>query len=137
MSSAEAPTVLTEIDRDLVDLQKPGSAVMRDFSWIYDALHEILAVHLHQVRGPLTAISGWAQVLEQAGSNADLVAEAAETIKTAVAEQSAHLRVLDDMLAIARGEVVEREYLPLSTLVTEACESCLCEAQERNVTLVW
>ncbi len=137
MSRADAPTAMDRIGPDLLEIEGRNRIKPRDFSWIYEALHEIVAVHLHQARGPLTAISGWAQVLDQAAADPLLVAEAAGTIQTAVAEQSAHLRVMDDLLAIARGEKLERDALPAGSLLREACEACMPEAQDRGVQLSW
>lgn len=100
-----------------------------------DALPELVGVLLHDARGPLTAMSGWAQTLELAAHEPALVAEAASGLKAAVSDQSALLRLIEDLLSVARGLPLDREAIGLSELVADCCSAYGVQAAKACVRL--
>lgn len=99
------------------------------------AKDRLLAAVSHELRSPLTAISGWLQILEGEGSE-ELRALAFRSMRTAVATQK---RLVDDLLdavRFARGNVqLDVETVDLQAVVHEVCETMAPLATESGVAL--
>jgi signal transduction histidine kinase len=119
------------------EVEPPAMATDMPASWIMEVLDELVSVLLHEARGSLTTVNGWAQVLELGGHDEDTLAEASSTLKTAVAEQSGLFRVMDDFLALARGQRLERTLIDLRSILAEASEPLLSKAASAGVRTAW
>ena len=118
-----AVLVLTDVTR-LRDMEKAH----RDF----------VANASHELRTPVTAIKGFAENL--AGD--DLGPEQVKKFAGIVARQSDHLTTLiEDLLELTRLEhqredgVLEREPIPVSSVLWAAVETCALEAQEKGMAI--
>lgn len=97
---------------------------------------QFLAVLSHELRSPLSAISGWADILEQRGNGDELLAKAAQVIRRNAQLQARMINDLLDMSAVVAGKlVVQRDTLDLGALAAETLLSHLQVAQSRNITL--
>ncbi len=97
---------------------------------------EFLAVLSHELRSPLSAISGWADILEKHAVGNDLLVKAALVIRRNAQLQTRMINDLLDMSAVVAGKlVVQRETLDLAALAAESLLSHLHAAQARGIVL--
>lgn len=97
---------------------------------------QFLAVLSHELRSPLSAISGWADILEQRGGGDELLSKAAMVIRRNSQLQARMINDLLDMSAVVAGKLaVQRDTLDLGALTAETLLSHLHVAQSRNITL--
>lgn len=95
-----------------------------------------LATVSHELRGPLTAMLGWAQLLSQASDNHGMVTEAARNI-----EENAHAqaRLVDDLLdftRIAAGQIqLESRPVRVMEVVRSAVDALRPEAQRKKLEI--
>ncbi|RZL38155.1 MAG: response regulator [Rubrivivax sp.] len=97
---------------------------------------QFLAVLSHELRSPLSAISGWADILEKHARGDGLLAKAALVIRRNAQLQTRMINELLDMSAVVAGKLaLQRETLDLAALTGETLLSHLHVAQARNITL--
>lgn len=97
---------------------------------------QFLAVLSHELRSPLSAISGWADILEKHATGNKLLEKAALVIRRNARLQTRMINELLDMSAVVAGKLVlQRETLDLAALTAETLLSHVHIAHERNITL--
>lgn len=97
---------------------------------------QFLAVLSHELRSPLSAISGWADILEKRAAGDELLAKAALVIRRNAQLQTRMINELLDMSAVVAGKLVlQRETLDLAALTAETLLSHVHVAQARSITL--
>ena len=97
---------------------------------------QFLAVLSHELRSPLSAITGWADVLEKRAGNDELLAKAALVIRRNAQLQARMINDLLDMSAVVAGKLMlQRQPLDLVALTAVALLSHLHAAQSRGITL--
>ncbi|HEY7927461.1 MAG TPA: ATP-binding protein [Candidatus Dormibacteraeota bacterium] len=111
----------------LVHRLREAESMKRDF----------INIAVHELRGPLTAIDGYAELLEMEGTVSD--DDAARQLAT-IRRQAAHAKGLaEDLLILARiesdGLGVAREVVPLADAVAAAVERALPRARLRAGTI--
>jgi PAS domain S-box-containing protein len=98
---------------------------------------QFLAVLSHELRSPLSAITGWAEILGRRGQTDPVLLKAGTVIRRNARLQARLINDLLDMSAVAAGKLqMERRPLDLSALVAEVTLSQLHLAQSRGVALV-
>jgi PAS domain S-box-containing protein len=97
---------------------------------------QFLAVLSHELRSPLSAISGWADILEKRAAGDESLVKAALVIRRNAQLQTRMINDLLDMSAVVAGKLVlQCETLDLTALTAEALLSQLHAAQARHITL--
>lgn len=97
---------------------------------------QFLAVLSHELRSPLSAITGWADVLEKRGGTDELLAKAALVIRRNAQLQTRMINDLLDMSAVVAGKLMlQQQVLDLSALAAEALLSHVHLAQARRIAL--
>ena len=93
-------------------------------------IHDVIAALAHDIKGPLTSITGFAELLEEGYVEGDGARDAAKTIRTN-AERLAKLA--DDVLALSRSEAGELDLADDRVDVTDAMRGAIgdCAASER------
>jgi two-component sensor histidine kinase len=90
----------------------------------------------HELRGPLTAILGWAQMAERGRLDADRLSQALRVITRNATSLSELIENLFDLSRRAAGSLVlERHVVDLNPLAHRVVESALPAARHRNVIL--
>ena len=97
---------------------------------------QFLAVVSHELRSPLSAINGWADILEQRAGTDGMLAKASLVIRRNAQLQARMINDLLDMSAVVAGKlVIQRQVLDLGELTSETMLSHLHVAQSRRITL--
>ncbi|MEK8033570.1 response regulator [Ideonella sp. DXS29W] len=97
---------------------------------------QFLAVLSHELRSPLSAITGWADILDQRAGGDPMLGKAAQVIRRNAQLQARMINDLLDMSAVAAGKLrVECETIDLSALATEALMSQVQAAQARGLSI--
>lgn len=97
---------------------------------------QFLAVLSHELRSPLSAISGWADILAQRGGGNELVTRASQVIRRNAQLQTRMINDLLDMSAVVAGKLtVQRDTLDLGALTAETLLSHVHTAQSRQIVL--
>ncbi len=97
---------------------------------------QFLAVLSHELRSPLSAISGWADILEKQASGNELLAKAALVIRRNAQLQTRMINDLLDMSAVVAGKLVlQRDTVDLAALTAETLLSHVHTAQARGIQL--
>ncbi|MGM9479598.1 response regulator [Roseateles sp. NT4] len=97
---------------------------------------QFLAVLSHELRSPLSAISGWADILEKHASGNELLAKAALVIRRNAQLQTRMINDLLDMSAVVAGKLVlQRDAVDLAALTAETLLSHVHTAQARSIEL--
>jgi signal transduction histidine kinase/ActR/RegA family two-component response regulator len=92
----------------------------------------------HELRSPLSAINGWAEILARKGHGDPMVAKAGEVIRRNAQIQTTLINDLLDMTAMTAGRMeLAHEVLDLSRLAREAITSHLTSAQAKGLALDW
>jgi signal transduction histidine kinase len=98
---------------------------------------DLLAVVAHELRGPLSSIIGWAQLLEQGELRSHQSRRAVEIIRRSAMTQA---QLIDDLLdqdCIARGNLrITREPVDVLDLAMEVVDAMKLTAEERDIELV-
>ncbi|MDB5857344.1 MAG: putative histidine kinase, atypical hybrid [Ramlibacter sp.] len=99
---------------------------------------DFLGAVSHELRSPLSAISGWAEILARKGQKDPMVAKAGEVIRRNAQIQTALINDLLDMTTMAAGRMeLAHEVLDLSRVAREAVTSHLTAAQAKGLALDW
>jgi PAS domain S-box-containing protein len=97
---------------------------------------QFLAVLSHELRSPLSAISGWADILEKHAAGNEVLAKAALVIRRNAQLQTRMINDLLDMSAVVAGKLVlQQGTLDIAALTSEALLSHVHIAQARNIVL--
>lgn len=97
---------------------------------------QFLAVLSHELRSPLSAIAGWADILEQRAAGDSLQAKAATVIRRNARLQTRMINDLLDMSAVVAGKLtLQTAPLDLAALAAECVLPQLQAAQEQQVAL--
>lgn len=97
---------------------------------------QFLAVLSHELRSPLSAISGWADILDKRAAGDELLGKAALVIRRNAQLQARMINDLLDMSAVVAGKLVlQRETLDIAALTAETLLSHVHVAQARNIAL--
>jgi PAS domain S-box-containing protein len=95
---------------------------------------EFLAVLSHELKTPLSAVLGYATVLQRVAGSDPTIAKAADAIARNALAQSRLIEELLDMSAIAAGKLrLERQELEPSASVREAVDSVRPAAARRDI----
>jgi signal transduction histidine kinase len=99
-------------------------------------LDGLIAMLSHDLRTPLSAISGWLFLLESGKLDADAQKRALSKIKASVEEQ---VQLIDDTLTISRGETgrieIERTPVPLGKPLGAALGTLRVQAAAKGVSV--
>jgi two-component system sensor histidine kinase HydH len=96
------------------------------------SLGELAATVAHEIRNPLGAIRGYAQLAEEAAGG-----DAARRAATTIREECARIdRTVDEVLGYARQSLPRRETFDLRAAADEALERRAIAAADRDVRLV-
>src|SRR6478609_7704251 len=99
---------------------------------------DFLGAVSHELRAPLSAISGWAEILLRAGQKDAMVARAGEVIRRNAQIQTALINDLLDMTTMSAGRMeLEYDVIDLSRVAREAVTSHLAAAQSKGLALDW
>jgi signal transduction histidine kinase len=100
------------------------------------AMKEVLATVAHELRAPLSSISGWAQVLTVATADTEIVAKAVTSIKRNVESQR---RLIEDLLDVTRLTTgrfsLDIKPVNLADIVREVTEDLRFAAESRGICL--
>ena len=97
---------------------------------------QFLAVLSHELRSPLSAITGWADILSNFSDAHPMLGKAAAVIRRNAQLQGRMINDLLDMSAVAAGKLVlQTAPLDLSALASESVLGALHEAQGKGVAL--
>ncbi len=97
---------------------------------------QFLAVLSHELRSPLSAITGWAEILARRGQDDPVLLKAGTVIRRNAQLQARLINDLLDMSAATAGKLqAERNRIDLGALVAEVTLSHLHDAQARGVAL--
>ncbi|MFG6415078.1 response regulator [Roseateles sp. DC23W] len=138
-SAAGEPTGFSKIVRDVTATYQ-ASLQLRQAKEEAERSNELkdqfLAVLSHELRSPLSAITGWADVLEKRGGADELLAKAALVIRRNAQLQTRMINDLLDMSAVVAGKLqLQQQVLDLSALTAEALLSHVHAAQARRIAL--
>jgi signal transduction histidine kinase/ActR/RegA family two-component response regulator len=99
---------------------------------------DFLGAVSHELRAPLSAINGWAEILARSGQKDPMSARAAEVIRRNAQIQTALINDLLDMTTMSAGRMdLEYEVIDLSRVAREAVTSHLAAAQAKGLALDW
>jgi signal transduction histidine kinase/CheY-like chemotaxis protein len=114
---------LVEIAREREALLAQAQAARAEAEAADRAKDEFLAVVSHELRSPLSAMTGWIEILRVAGRDPALVERAQETLARNVRNMA---RLVDDLLDISRirsGKLtLELKRVDLTSVVRECCD---------------
>jgi PAS domain S-box-containing protein len=97
---------------------------------------QFLAVLSHELRSPLSAITGWAEILARRGQDDPVLSKAGTVIRRNAQLQARLINDLLDITAATAGKLqAVRTPLDLAALVAEVTLSHLHDAQARGVAL--
>ena len=97
---------------------------------------QFLAVLSHELRSPLSAITGWADILANFADSHPLLGKAASVIRRNAQLQARMINDLLDMSAVVAGKLVlQPAPLDLAALASDAVLGALHEAQGKGVAL--
>ncbi len=100
--------------------------------------NEFLATVSHELRSPLSAISGWSEILARKADSDPMVLQAATVIRRNAQLQARLINDLLDMNAVTAGKMVlDVATLDLTTLARETFQAHLLPAQKKGVELVF
>ncbi len=92
----------------------------------------------HDLRTPLTAIKGWAQMLRHATADQETYRSALASIDESVAAQESLINDLLDVSRVAFGKIrLERDAVDLAEMLGGIARTVGPEAERREVTLRW
>jgi PAS domain S-box-containing protein len=123
-----------ESERDnLLQAERTARSTAERASLLKD---EFLATLSHELRTPLNGILGWSQVMQQANSGPEVIAQGLEVIERNARAQSEIIEDLLDMSRIISGKVrLDVQRLDLSSLVQSAVETARPTAETKGIRL--
>jgi PAS domain S-box-containing protein len=123
-----------ESERDnLLQAERTARSTAERASLLKD---EFLATLSHELRTPLNGILGWSQVMQQANSGPEVIAQGLEVIERNARAQSEIIEDLLDMSRIISGKVrLDVQRLDLSSIVQSAVETALPTAEAKGIRL--
>ena len=138
-ASTGEPTGFSKIIRD-VTLAFEAREALREAKEEAERTSELkeqfLAVLSHELRSPLSAITGWADILTNFSDAHPLLGKAAAVIRRNAQLQARMINDLLDMSAVVAGKLVlQTAPLNLSALADDAVLASLHEAQAKGVAL--
>ena len=109
----------TELQRDnLLEAERAARSAAERASLLKD---EFLATLSHELRTPLNGILGWSQVMQQANTDPEVIAQGLEVIERNARAQSEIIEDLLDIRRIISGKVrLDVKRLDLSSVVKSA-----------------
>jgi signal transduction histidine kinase/ActR/RegA family two-component response regulator/HAMP domain-containing protein len=97
---------------------------------------EFLAIASHELRSPLSAITGWSDILVRRGSDDPILMQAAEVIRRNALLQASLINDLLDMSAVIAGKLtLNRVPMDATQATRDVVQSCLHAAQVKGVAL--
>jgi signal transduction histidine kinase/ActR/RegA family two-component response regulator/HAMP domain-containing protein len=97
---------------------------------------EFLAIASHELRSPLSAITGWSEILVRRGSEDPILIQAAEVIRRNALLQAALINDLLDMSAVVAGKLtLNQTPIDLAEVARDVVQSHLHTAQVKGVAL--
>ena len=125
----EAPKLADRLAASIEELERQRASVLQ----LNQLKNDLIAVLAHDIKGPLTSINGFAELLEEGFLEGAAAVDAAHTIRVN-AQRLATLA--DDVLALSRVEHGELEIkddrVDLVDLVTQVVQT---HVAERNVAV--
>jgi PAS domain S-box-containing protein len=124
----------TELQRDnLLEAERAARSAAERASLLKD---EFLATLSHELRTPLNGILGWSQVMQQANTDPEVIAQGLEVIERNARAQSEIIEDLLDMSRIISGKVrLDVQRLDLSSVVQSAVETARPTADAKGIRL--
>ncbi|WP_275699032.1 hybrid sensor histidine kinase/response regulator [Ramlibacter paludis] len=99
---------------------------------------DFLGAVSHELRSPLSAINGWAEILARKGHVDPMVAKAGEVIRRNAQIQTGLIDDLLDLTTMTAGRLeVAHEVLDLARVAREVVTSHLAAAQAKGLALDW
>ena len=124
------------IEEEREKLLKLEQQARQEAEAVNRAKDEFLATLSHELRSPLNAILGWAQVLRSAQHDADTMNRALEIITRNAKQQARLIEDLLDLSAIASGRLrLSTGPVNLETVLGAALETIRPEAESSGVVL--
>jgi signal transduction histidine kinase len=97
---------------------------------------KFFAALAHELRGPLNAITGWANALRSGSSDPDMVSQAVDAIERSVRSEAEMVERLVELWGLMEGpRRVERQVVDLAAIVRGALEGARPAAHARQVTV--
>ena len=138
-SASGAPTGFSKIIRDSTPAYEAQQALRQgkeEAERANELKDQFLAVLSHELRSPLSAITGWADILANFSDAHPLLGKASAVIRRNAQLQGRMINDLLDMSAVAAGKLVlQTAPLDLSALASESVLGALHEAQGKGVAL--
>ncbi len=138
-SATGVPTGFSKIIRDTTPAYEAQQALRQgkeEAERANELKDQFLAVLSHELRSPLSAITGWADILGNFSDAHPLLGKAAAVIRRNAQLQARMINDLLDMSAVAAGKLVlQTAPLDLVALASEAVLGALHEAQAKGVAL--
>ncbi|MDH0866842.1 response regulator [Mitsuaria sp. GD03876] len=138
-SAAGAPTGFSKIVRDSTPAYEAQQALRQakeEAERANELKDQFLAVLSHELRSPLSAITGWADILTNFADAHPLLGKAAAVIRRNAQLQARMINDLLDMSAVVAGKLVlQTAPLDLAALASDAVLGALHEAQGKGVAL--
>ncbi len=138
-SASGAPTGFSKIIRDTTPAYEAQQALRlgkEEAERANELKDQFLAVLSHELRSPLSAITGWADILGNFADAHPLLGKAAAVIRRNAQLQARMINDLLDMSAVVAGKLVlQTAPLDLAALASEAVLGALHEAQGKGVAL--
>ncbi len=136
---APTGTDITDLKRaesqrdDLFQAERAARSAAERASILKD---EFLATLSHELRTPLNGILGWSQVMQQADTGPEVIAQGLEVIERNARAQSEIIEDLLDMSRIISGKVrLDVQRLDLSSIVQSAVETARPTADAKGIRL--
>ncbi|OWQ90881.1 hypothetical protein CDN99_12025 [Roseateles aquatilis] len=138
-SAAGAPTGFSKVIRDTTPAYEAQRALREgkeEAERANELKDQFLAVLSHELRSPLSAITGWADILNNFSDAHPLLGKAATVIRRNAQLQARMIDDLLDMSAVVAGKLVlQTAPLDLAAHASEAVLGALHEAQGKGVAL--
>jgi len=141
---APGESAFTEDARALVIRMADRAAIAIENARLYDAVQaannaksEFVGVVAHELKVPMTSISGYADLLSMAGPINDRQSTFVATIKNAVYRMKVLVSDLNDISRIETGQLrVDPKEVPLSEVIASAKEGTITEVERRAHKLI-
>jgi signal transduction histidine kinase len=137
---APTGTDITDLKRaesqrdDLLQAERAARSAAERASLLKD---EFLATLSHELRTPLNGILGWSQIMQQANTGPEVLAQGLEVIERNARAQSEIIEDLLDMSRIISGKVrLDVQRLDLSSIVQSAVETARPTADAKGIRLL-
>jgi PAS domain S-box-containing protein len=129
-------TLRKQAERDYEALLEREQSARRDAEWANRAKDDFLAMLSHELRTPISAILGWAQVLTKIARDEETRGRALESIERNARQQ---LQLIDDLLDMSRviaGKLrLDLRVVDLDSVVLAALETVRPAAQAKEIQM--